>query len=178
MLAQVPGCNAEDLKRFDGRVMQLAAQRDASNVTSGASQNGTGTNPNSNKAGSAGNPPDRVLKTMFKKLINTFIEKDIAQRFKKEVVIKNLPTLQLLKPRHKTPSLDDTESNDIGLTSLFGPGTTGGGSSSVQQNGVTAGTTTTTTRASQSLNDNSSMSLPSQNSQQHQLANSNSTYML
>ena len=61
---------------------------------------------------------------MFKKLIDPFIEKDVAQRFKKEVLIKNLPTLQLLKTRQKTPSLDDTESNDIGLTSLFGPDTT------------------------------------------------------
>lgn len=102
VLGQVPGISVEDLKRFDARVMQLAAE---------SSNNGT------NKAG------DRVLKTMFKKLTGNFVGKDVAQRFRKEVMIKNLPTLQLLKTRHKTPSLDDTESNDIGITTLFSNGT-------------------------------------------------------
>ena len=116
MLAQVPGCNADDLKKFDTRALQLSAQRDAlaTNTINGA-------NVNLVSGGSSkGGAPDKVLKTMFKKLIEPFIEKDVAQRFKKEVLIKNLPTLQLLKTRLKTPSLDETESNDIGLTSLFG----------------------------------------------------------
>ena len=80
---------------------------------------------------SKGGAPDKVLKTMFKKLIEPFIEKDVAQRFKKEVLIKNLPSLQLLKTRQKTPSLDETESSDIGLTSLFGNDTT-----PIHQNGT------------------------------------------
>jgi exportin-5 len=126
MLSKVPGCNVDDLKRFDSRAMQLAAQRDAlaHNTT-----NGTNVNNIVTGGSSRGGAPDKVLKTMFKKLIDPFIEKDVAQRFKKEVLIKNLPTLQLLKTRQKTPSLDDTESNDIGLTSLFGSDTT------TQQNG-------------------------------------------
>ena len=76
------------------------------------------------------------MKSMFKKLIEPFIEKDVAQRFKKEVLIKNLPTLQLLKTRYKTPSLDETESNDIGLTSLFGSDTTAKHNGNSNSNGI------------------------------------------
>ena len=64
---------------------------------------------------------DRVLKNMFKKLTGQLVGKDVALKFKKEVIIKNLPTLQLLKPRHKTPSLEDT-TEDIGITALFNNG--------------------------------------------------------
>ena len=45
--------------------------------------------------------------------------------FKQEVVIKNLPSLQLMMPkssRHKTPSLEETvdkTGGDIGLGTLF-----------------------------------------------------------
>ena len=99
VLRLVNGINVDDLKRFDDRVLQLASTKDSKDSTV--------------RAG------DRVLKTMFKKLTAAFVGKDVAQRFKKEVVIKNLPTLQLLKPRLKTPSLDETEHTDIGITSLF-----------------------------------------------------------
>ena len=85
--------------------------------------NGTHINNIVSGGSSKGGAPDKILKSMFKKLIDPFIEKDVAQRFRKEVLIKNLPTLQLLKTRYKTPSLDETESNDIGLTSLFGSDT-------------------------------------------------------
>ena len=84
MLGQVPGISIEDLKRFDDRVMQLA-QNDS----------------NSAKAS------DRVLKTMFKKLTSNFIGKDVAQRFKNDVVIKNLPTLQLEALQQKIDSCFD-----------------------------------------------------------------------
>ena len=109
------------MKRFDSRALQLAAQRDAL-----ANNTANGANINNIVSGgsSKGGAPDKIMKSMFKKLIEPFIEKDVAQRFKKEVLIKNLPTLQLLKTRYKTPSLDETESNDIGLTSLFGSDTT------------------------------------------------------
>lgn len=93
VLAQVPGCNADDLKRFDERVMQQQQQTESSNP--------------------------RVLKNMFKKLVGQFVGKDVAQMFRKEVVIKNLPTLQLLKPRQKTPSLDEVDKNELGLATLF-----------------------------------------------------------
>ncbi len=88
---QVPGINTDDLRKFDDKVMQ-------------------------NNKGKAG---DRVLKAMFKKLVAQLVGKDVANLGKMDVVIKNLPTLQLLKPRHKTPSLDETEHNDIGITNLF-----------------------------------------------------------
>ena len=91
VLVQVPGINVDDLKRFDDKVMQNAKEIKVN---------------------------DRVLKNMFKKLTGQLVGKDVALKFKKEVIIKNLPTLQLLKPRHKTPSLEDT-AEDIGITSLF-----------------------------------------------------------
>ena len=60
----------------------------------------------------------------FQKIIAHFTGTDVGQMFKKEVVIKNLPTLQLLKQRDKTPSLIETEGKDIGLSNLFtSPGT-------------------------------------------------------
>ena len=97
VLSQVPGCSAEDFKKFDDRVMQISG--------------GGGT------VGSRGG--DKASKAMFKKIICQFTGVDVAQMFKKEVVIKNLPTLQLLKQRDKTPSLIESEAKDIGLTSLF-----------------------------------------------------------
>lgn len=104
VLAQVPGCNQEDLKRFDQRIMQAHAQ---------------GLNPASSaKSG------EKAKKDMFKKLIAQFIVKDVSNLFKHDVVIKNLPCLQLLKPpRQKTPSVDETEKSDIGIGALFGSAT-------------------------------------------------------
>ena len=102
LYVQVPGCNADDLKKFDARVV--------------AQQSGG--------PGGGGNPVkggEKAKKDMFKKLIAQFIVKDVSNLFKHDVVIKNLPSLQLLKPpRQKTPSaLDDKASADIGLGSLF-----------------------------------------------------------
>jgi len=105
VLGQVPGINIDDLKKFDARVMTLASMKSAANTDS--------------KPDSKPYSGDRALKSMFKKLTGQFVGKDVAQRFKKEVVIKNLPTLKLLKPKYQTPSLDETEHNDIGITNLF-----------------------------------------------------------
>ena len=102
VLSQVPGCHLEDVKKFDARVMLIFGDP-------------TSTATVANRGG------DKAIKAMFKKIICQFTGVDVAQRFKKEVVIKNLPTLQLLKQREKTPSLVETESKDIGLTSLFSP---------------------------------------------------------
>lgn len=96
VLSQVPGCSHEDLKRFDDQMMSILTGKE-----------------NNMKGG------DRRKKDMFKKVINQFIGKDVAELFKHDVVIKNLPTLQTLKSRQKTPSLDETEKGDIGLGSLF-----------------------------------------------------------
>ena len=115
VLGQVPGINIEDLKKFDNRVMQIASLKSA--AAANINSKNSDSKPDSNQK-----PPysgDKNLKSMFKKLTGQFVGKDVAQRFKKEVVIKNLPTLQLLKPKHQTPSLDETEHNDIGITNLF-----------------------------------------------------------
>ena len=98
-VASIDGVNVDDFKRFDDRVMHL-------------------TRESKEKAN------DKALKNMFKKVFGHIVGKDIAERFKKEVVIKNLPTLQLLKPRHKTPSLDETEHSELGITNLFSNGAT------------------------------------------------------
>lgn len=96
VLAQVPGINPEELKRFDARVLNSGKENGGKEVKAS----------------------DRILKTMFKKLIGQFVGKDLAQRFKKEIVIKNLPSLQLLKPRLKTPSLDE-KNEELGIANLF-----------------------------------------------------------
>lgn len=95
VLAQVQGCKPEDLKRFDDHMVAYINGKE--NMKGG----------------------ERTKKDMFRKLIGQIIGKDVAQMFKHEVVIKNLPTLQLKSNRQKTPSLDDTEKSDIGICSLF-----------------------------------------------------------
>jgi len=96
VLAQVPGCQLEDLQKFDSRIMG-------------------GLNPNV-KTG------DKAKKDMFKKMITQLIGKDVARMFQKEIVIKNLPSLKPTKIRDKTPSLDDQTDKsgaDFGLTGLL-----------------------------------------------------------
>lgn len=94
VLSQVPGCNPDDLKKFDDRMMSSLSGKE--NVKGG----------------------DRAKKDMFKKLISQIIGKDVAEMFKHEVVIKNLPTLQV-RPKQKTPSLEETEKSDLGINNLF-----------------------------------------------------------
>ncbi len=96
VLAQVPGCNPEDLRRFDDRMMQ--------SIRSGG------------KEGVKGG--ERAKKDMFRKIIGQFIGRDVAHMFRQEVMIKNLPTLTLNKPeRKKTPGLLDSESGGKGIGS-------------------------------------------------------------
>eukprot|EP00095_Tigriopus_kingsejongensis_P004335 snap_masked-scaffold1460_size40381-processed-gene-0.0 protein:Tk04335 transcript:snap_masked-scaffold1460_size40381-processed-gene-0.0-mRNA-1 annotation:"PREDICTED: exportin-5" len=97
VLAQVPGCNQDDLRRFDEKMMSILTAGKENMVKGG----------------------DRTKKDMFKKLINQFIGKDVAELFKHDVVIKNLPTLQPLKTKQKTPSMDETEKSDMGLGKFF-----------------------------------------------------------
>ena len=61
---QVPGINQEDLIKFDNKILCTAT--------------------------SFG---EKAKKDMFKKLISELIGKDVAKLFKKEIVIKNLPSL-------------------------------------------------------------------------------------
>ena len=98
VLAQVPGCNPEDLRRFDERMLQ-AARSAASGGKEGV------------KGG------ERAKKDMFKKLVGQFIGRDVAHMFRQEVVIKNLPTLMLNKPeRKKASGLLDDSSEKAGMT--------------------------------------------------------------
>lgn len=116
----------EDVKRFDDHVLQ---------VIHGKENGGNG------KPGPGKIVGDRTLKNMFKKLIGQLIGKDVAQMFKQEVVIKNLPTLQLSKPRHKTPSLEESEHQELGITALFGQN---GSASAVSSAPAVTATTTST----------------------------------
>ncbi len=90
----MPGCNPEDLQKFDAKIVSSPALA-------------TG---------------EKAKKDMFKKLIAQLVGKDVAKLFKKEIVIKNLPNLQHTKIKPKTPSLDeltDREGSETGLTALF-----------------------------------------------------------
>jgi len=102
VLQQVPGVNQEDLQKFDNRIIQsIQQQQQQPEATFGA----------------------KAKKDMFKKLISRLIGKDMAKLFKKEIVIKNLPSLVPLKVKAKTPSLDeqtDRTGEDTGLLNLFG----------------------------------------------------------
>ena len=95
LVSNIEGIKADDFKRFDDRVLQLRDPKEKAN--------------------------DRVLKNMFKKLVGHIVGKDIAVQGKNPVVIKNLPTLQLFKTRHKTPSLEESlgPNSELGITNLF-----------------------------------------------------------
>lgn len=62
----MPGCIQEDLLKFDAKILN--------------NNGGTGWG-------------EKAKKDMFKKLIAKLIGKDVAKLFKKEIVIKNLPSL-------------------------------------------------------------------------------------
>ena len=96
ILAQVPGCNQEDLLKFDKRMVSLANGKENTKVG------------------------DKAKKDMFKKVVGQFIGKDVAQMFKQEVVIKNLPTIQLLKPaKQKGPDgSEDLLASNVVVNSL------------------------------------------------------------
>ena len=95
LVSNIEGIKTDDFKRFDNRVLQLRDPKEKAN--------------------------DRVLKNMFKKLVGHIVGKDIAVQGKNPVVIKNLPTLHLLKSRHKTPSLEESlgPNSELGITNLF-----------------------------------------------------------
>merc|ERR1712071_421107 len=82
VLGQVPGCQQEDLIKFDAKIV-AAVQNPA------------------NKTG------EKAKKDMFKKIVNSLIGKETAKLFQKEIVIKNLPNMAPTKLKAKTPSLDE-----------------------------------------------------------------------
>jgi len=96
VLARIPNVQAEDLAKFDERI--LAAAKNASN-----------------KVG------EKAKKDMFRKLVGPLVGRETARLFQKEIVIKNLPNMAV-KVKAKTPSLDEqTERTgaDTGLATLF-----------------------------------------------------------
>ncbi|XP_023336728.1 exportin-5 [Eurytemora carolleeae] len=91
----VPGCIQEDLLKFDAKILN--------------NNGGTGWG-------------EKAKKDMFKKLIAKLIGKDVAKLFKKEIVIKNLPSLVPTKIKARTLTLDeqvDRTGEDTGLCNLF-----------------------------------------------------------
>ncbi|GBN94433.1 hypothetical protein AVEN_231500-1 [Araneus ventricosus] len=64
---------------------------------------------------------DKLKKEAFKSAIEKIIGKNIGQRHKKEVVIKNLPPLIHFKPKKDSSLLDFQLNSDMGLCNLFSP---------------------------------------------------------
>ncbi|XP_033875025.3 exportin-5-like [Acipenser ruthenus] len=64
---------------------------------------------------------DKKRKDIFKRLISGTVGKPLGQQFKKEVHIKNLPSL--FKKTKPEPTLDILDSDSAGLATLFSPGT-------------------------------------------------------
>ncbi|XP_019624687.1 PREDICTED: exportin-5-like [Branchiostoma belcheri] len=94
VLVQVPNCTAAAVENFDNKVALNPAP--------------------------AKPVPDKRKKEMFKKLVSGAIGKHVGQQFKKDVNIPNLPPL-FKPPKPSKPSLDQSETKDLGLTSLFDP---------------------------------------------------------
>ncbi|XP_078085741.1 exportin-5 isoform X1 [Mustelus asterias] len=92
VMQQVPQISGDALDQFDTKLL----------------------NPSSHKMG------DKRRKDLFKKLLSGCIGKPLGQKFKKEVHIKNLPSLfKKPKPQPTTPIEETTEDNV--LTPLFDP---------------------------------------------------------
>ncbi|KAK1170946.1 exportin-5-like [Acipenser oxyrinchus oxyrinchus] len=64
---------------------------------------------------------DKKRKDIFKRLISGTVGKPLGQQFKKEVHIKNLPSL--FKKTKPEPTLDILDSDSAGLATLFSPDT-------------------------------------------------------
>lgn len=92
VMQQVPQISGDALDQFDSKLL----------------------NPSSHKMG------DKRRKDLFKKLLSGCIGKPLGQKFKKEVHIKNLPTLfKKPKPQPTTP-IEETNEDNI-LAPLFDP---------------------------------------------------------
>ncbi|XP_074531298.1 LOW QUALITY PROTEIN: exportin-5 [Halichoeres trimaculatus] len=89
VMMQIPNINVEALDQYDHRLMD----------------------PNAQKVG------HKKRKDQFKKLIAGTVGKALCQQFRKEVHIRNLPSL-FKKPK---PDKDVTESEALGLEALFSP---------------------------------------------------------
>ncbi|XP_068183178.1 exportin-5 [Antennarius striatus] len=89
VMTQIPNINVEALDQYDHRLIDPSAQ----------------------KVG------DKKRKDQFKKLIAGTVEKALCQQFRKEVHIRNLPSL-FKKPK---PDKDIVNSEELGLAALFSP---------------------------------------------------------
>ncbi|KAL7383977.1 hypothetical protein ABVT39_021708 [Epinephelus coioides] len=89
VMTQIPNINVDALDQYDHRLMD----------------------PNAQKMG------DKKRKDQFKKLIAGTVGKALCQQFRKEVHIRNLPSL-FKKPK---PDSDVTNSEALGLAALFTP---------------------------------------------------------
>ncbi|XP_042188914.1 exportin-5 isoform X2 [Callorhinchus milii] len=94
VMQQIPHISIDALEQFDQKLL----------------------NPSSHKMG------DKRRKDLFKKLLSGCIGKPLGQKFKKEVHIKNLPSL-FKKPKPQTPPtpIEEEAAEDNGLASLFDP---------------------------------------------------------
>lgn len=88
-MTQIPNINVEALDQYDHRLMDPNAQ----------------------------NVGDKKRKDQFKKLIAGTIGTALCQQFRKEVHIRNLPSL-FKKPK---PDKDVQKSEALGLAALFSP---------------------------------------------------------
>nr|XP_020458731.1 exportin-5 [Monopterus albus] len=89
VMTQIPNISVEALDQYDHRLMD----------------------PNAQKVG------DKKRRDQFKKLIAGTVGKALCQQFRKEVHIRNLPSL-FKKPK---PDEDVLKSEELGLTTLFSP---------------------------------------------------------
>lgn len=91
VMEQVPQIQMDCLDQFDLKVLNPGQQKTA----------------------------DKKRKDIFKRLISGTVGKPLGQQFKKEVHIKNLPSL--FKKNKSEPTLETLDSNSAGLAPLFSP---------------------------------------------------------
>ncbi|KAF4520177.1 hypothetical protein B566_EDAN003889 [Ephemera danica] len=92
VLLQIPHCDLQEVEKLDEKIFNTATK---------------------------GSKRDKLIREAFKKLTLRLVGQEVSRLFRKEVSIKNLPPL--MRKSKVRPAVEDAETSDIGLSSLFQP---------------------------------------------------------
>ncbi|XP_065223906.1 exportin-5 [Planococcus citri] len=91
IMTMVPGINMEDLQKFDQKVLKIGPQSKI----------------------------DKGMREMFKKLVSNLIGKNIGQLFKRKETIRDLPRIEINRPKGENILNLSGNENDIGIANFF-----------------------------------------------------------
>lgn len=59
------------------------------------------------------------MKDMFKKLVNNIIGKNVGQLFQRKEAIRDLPKIEILRPKGENITVTATNEHDLGIANFF-----------------------------------------------------------